>query len=292
MGSLPLVTIPATEIRNVSSSYVNQQFKISIALPNSYATNDGKSKKYPTIYLLDGNFYFGTVTEMTRIMAYCGADPEVIIVGIGYPLPESVEQSEEFFKLVWGVRSRDLTPFKDEEWEKEQVESLSLDYIETGGAAQYLEFVKKELIPLIDAEYRTDTSYRVLVGHSFGGLFVLHALLNETDLFQGFVAASPSLWFADRSFFSSEDNYAQTHDDLQANLYLSVGQNEEKEWGIELGMVSNLIRFSAILESRDYKGLIITNQVFENLNHCEAVGPGLQLGLKWIFSKVQPETKE
>jgi len=278
---LPPANLPATEVRKITSRYVNQEYKISVALPDSYADKDSNDRKYPTVYVLDGNFCFGTVTEAARLLPRCGSFPEVIVVGIGYPANGSVGQAKESFKQLWGLRSRDLTHVTSEAWENKQREDRSLDYIATGGASQFLRFVKKELVPLIDSEYRADTSCQVLAGHSLGGLFVLYTLFHESDLFQGYVAASPSLWFGERSIFSTEDKYAQKKNDLPVKLYLCVGQKEE---GKESGMVSNLFRLSALLESRGYNSLTIKNQVFENLNHCESAAPGIQFGLMWIFS--------
>lgn len=289
MDSPPPFVLQATEVKNIFSTFVNHEFQVSIALPQSYTSEQAADKKYPTIYLLDGNFYFGTVTEICRVMPFCGSMPEVIVVGIGYPIDASVDQMDTSFKLVWGARGRDLTPIVDEAWEKEQIEGMGLDYIASGGADPFLQFVKKELIPVIESDYRTDSSHRILAGHSFGALFVLYALFHETSLFHGYVASSPSLWFGDKAMFGTEEIYAQKHDDLLANLFLSIGQNEENAGS---GMVSNLFRFLALLKSREYDGLTIKNQVFNDLNHCESIAPGLLLGIKTAFSMGKPEINE
>jgi uncharacterized protein len=279
----------ATEVKYMTSTFVDQKFQVSIALPQSYANEHAADRKYPTIYLLDGNFYFGTITEICRAMPFCGSMPEVIVVGIGYPIEESVGQMDAAFKQIWGARGRDLTPVADEEWEQEQIERMGVEYIASGGASSFLQFMKKELIPLIDTEYRTDSSHRILAGPSFGGLFVLHALFHEPSLFHGYVASSPSLWFGDKAIFTTEADYAQNHDDLAASLFLSVGQKEEKAGS---GMVSDLFKFSALLESRKYGGMTVKNQVFNDLNHCESIAPGLLLGIKAVFSMGKPETNE
>lgn len=184
-------------------------------------------------------------------------------------------------KELWGLRTRDYTPVTDKEDEERQKEEMYLDYIASGGADQFLQFIQRELIPIVAFKYRTDTSNQTLVGHSLGGLFALHTLFHEPDMFQGYVVASPPLLFGDNCIFSAENDYAQKQSDLPAKLYLSVGQ---KEQGTESRMVSNLFRFSAILDSRDYDRLTMKNQVFDNLGHCEALAPGFQSGLKWIFS--------
>lgn len=287
MESLPSFVLQATEVKYMTSTFVDQKFQVSIALPYSYTNGHAAYRKYPTVYLLDGNFYFGTITEICRAMPFCGSMPEVIVVGIGYPIDESVDQMNAALKQIWGARGRDLTPIADKDWEQEQMKGMGVEYIASGGASSFLQFMKKELIPLIDTEYRTDSSHRILAGPSLGGLFVLHALFHEPSLFHGYVASSPSLWFGDKAIFETEADYAQNHDDLPASLYLSVGQQEEKPG---FGMVSDLFRFSALLENRKYGGMKVKNQVFNDLNHCESIAPGLLFGIKAVFSMGKAET--
>lgn len=77
------VTIPDTEIHLISSSNVNQEFSIFVALPHTYAKLDNA---YPTLYALDANGVFGTVTETVRMLTTLNAIPEIIIIGIAYPV--------------------------------------------------------------------------------------------------------------------------------------------------------------------------------------------------------------
>jgi hypothetical protein len=79
------------------------------------------------------------------------------------------------------TRHRDFTPTKAS--------------ANSGGADLYLQFLRKELVPIIDKRFRTDSGRSALVGGSLGGLFVIHALLNEPTLFKSYVAIDPSLWW-------------------------------------------------------------------------------------------------
>jgi hypothetical protein len=63
-----------------------------------------------------------------------------------------------------------------------------------GGADNFVQFFRKELIPYIDNNYKTEP-YRVIVGHSYGGVFVMHALLKDPGLFDGYIAIDPSFWY-------------------------------------------------------------------------------------------------
>ncbi|TFH66787.1 MAG: alpha/beta hydrolase [Gemmatimonadales bacterium] len=90
-----------------------------------------------------------------------------------------------------GDRTRDLTPASE-------TEHAGTGFPTAGGADRFLGFLADELIPHIDSTYRTET-FRVLVGHSIGGLFATHALLTRPDLFRGYVAISPILWWNRKS---------------------------------------------------------------------------------------------
>ena len=138
---------------------------------------------------------------------------------------------------------------------------------------------------IVDMQLRIEGELRA----AMGGLFVLYALFHETGLFQGYVAASPSFWFGDKAILAAEEQYAQDERDLQANLFLCVGEKEER---VGSAMVSDLIRFSALLEGREYARLTLKRQILADLNHCESVAPGLILGLKTVFSMFEPDDTE
>ena len=63
-----------------------------------------------------------------------------------------------------------------------------------GGADKMLSFIKEELIPHIDTAFNT-SPFRILTEHSFGGLFAVHTLINEPELFDAYISISPSIWW-------------------------------------------------------------------------------------------------
>jgi uncharacterized protein len=262
-------TIPATEVLTIKSKIVNQEYRVSIALPYSYASKP--RKRYPVIYLTDANFYFGMVTELTRIMPICGGVPETIVVGIGYPVDEPLDAA---FKQIGSLRDRDFTPFVDTKGQK-------ADRINTGGAGSFLQFIKTELIPLVEAQFRTSSTDRILAGHSAGGWFVLYALFHEPKLFKGYLAASPGVDYLDNVMFKYESQFAKNHKGLPIKLYLGVGELEEK---VEQPWVSTMIQFAAHLESRKYKGFSLTKQIVDNCGHCASTAPTFQAGLQAILT--------
>ena len=266
-------TIPATEINTLESSHVAQEFRISIALPYSYP--EQPERTYPTVYLLDANWYFGMVTETVRIMSLCASLPEVLVVGIGYPADEPLLAN---FPTLWQCRSREYSPIRDEVSVKSDQEWLKVDF-EQGGAANFLRFIHEELLPFIEGAYRATPGDRVLVGHSLGGLFALYALFHQPKLFTKYVAISPSLLFGQGVMFEYERQYAAAHDDLPIELYLGVGLEEEGEFAI----VGDLLRLAATLERRGYKDFKLTKRIYEGGEHCGVTAPLFQAGLQAVL---------
>jgi predicted alpha/beta superfamily hydrolase len=268
MSNLTAAQIPDTEVRILKSSQVKQDYRISIALPYEYL--DFQEKTYPTIYILDANLYFGMFTEISRMLYLCGMT-ESIIVGIGYPLDLPLEES---FNEMMALRSLDLTPVVDEAYEAERTQ-LGMPE-KTGGASKFLSFLADDVIPMVEAEYRTAATDRTLVGHSFGGLFALYTLFQKPTLFRNYIVGSPYLFFGDMVLFDYEERFAEDRTSLPVKLFLSAGELEES---IKQPYVSNLYKFKARLQSRNYADFELTSQIFENCNHSAAIAPMFQFGL-------------
>jgi len=254
--------------------FVNQEYHITVALPASYPAQP--TARYPTIYLLDANWYFGMVTDITRIMARCETFPETIVVGIGYPVDEPLDDA---FKQIWASRQRDFTPTVDHEEEREDQEFAQRP-VTTGGAPHFLQFIREELIPFIEDEYRTDGDQRVLVGHSSGGLFALYTLFHAPNLFRSYIVGSPYLnhgmkQHGERIIFTYEQRFAAHHRQLPVNLYLAIGEHEGSGYPAHM----YLRELSDQLRARGYEGFALTVQTHPNCDHCQSVAPAFQAGL-------------
>ena len=153
-------------------------------------------------------------------------------------------------------------------------------------------FLQEELIPYIDANYLTAKNDITLAGHSFGGLFTLYTLFTATDTFDRYVAMSPSLWYhptwdhEQRLIFDLEQEFydAQNPNNpkLPVEIFLSVGELEPEElW--DLWMVSNLIEFHGVLESRGYKDLDMDMRIIEGLGHVGSYPGAFTRGLVSVF---------
>jgi len=270
-------SIASSRIHTLKPHSTDHTHTISVALPASYLSKP--KKLYPTIYLLDANFHFGMVADMTRHMTLDEDFPETLVVGLGYPPRGSLQST---FDRAFLLRSRDLTPSRDPAAEKMLSKWLKLKSVKTGGAQSMLSFLKSQVIPLIESRYRSDSSRRVLVGHSFGGLFALYALFMDHRLFKGYVAANPSLWYSDGEVFRYEAEYASHHKSLPVKLFLAAGELEE-DWKYQ--MTSTLIRFAGRVRDRRYRALSLTTLVIPNCAHCASTAPAYGAGLHAILGR-------
>jgi hypothetical protein len=101
--------------------------------------------------------------------------------------------------VVIGINStdklRDFTPSHDPRPSESSLYPINQDSSNTsGGASKYALFIKNELIPFIDSSFHTSPN-RILIGHSIAGLMTVNTLLNYTDLFKGYIAIDPSIWW-------------------------------------------------------------------------------------------------
>ncbi len=145
----------------------------------------------------------------------------------------------------------------------------------SGGGQSFRRMIATELIPLIDRRYRT-TPFRILFGHSFGGLFTVDVLLTQPDLFRAYVAASPSLWWDnDRELTLAAREFEQgwvPH----AFLYLSIASESD---------ISRkaFAAFRDCLQAQRGSSLSVVAQSFDDEDHVSSVVPAFYNGLKAVF---------
>jgi hypothetical protein len=248
-ATFPQVTLPDTEVRSLKSSFTGRDYDIYVRFPEGYAQS---AKKYPVLYVLDGQWDFKLLDSIYGGLFYDNFVPEMLIVGITY---SGVDPDYET------LRAMDYTP---------------KGYIPgSGGAPKFLAFFKNELIPFIERNYRADASQRILMGSSFGGSFTLYALFAEPGLFSGYVAASPAVPYGDWAVVRQEAEYASQHTDLPVRLFLSVGEIEE--------LAQPVKDFMETIRERNYTGLEMETLVIAGERHAGNKPEAFNRGLRFIF---------
>lgn len=256
-AQLKRVDIPGSEVKVIHSSVVNQDYELHILLPGSHANS---TKKYPVVYLLDSQWDFPLVKSLYGQQYYDGFIPELIIVGITWAGSNANADS---------LRARDYTPTKESRLPQ------------SGGAANFLAFMKTELFPFIESNYKADKQHRTLMGCSLGGLMTLYALFTATELFEGYVAASPAYSWDRAVIYDYEKKWFEKNNTAPARLYMTMGDVERGLPGYE--------RLVTHLQQRNYRPLSFQSKVLENTGHSGTKAEGFSRGLQYVFEK--PEIK-
>jgi len=151
---------------SINSEILKEKRFLQVFVPQSY--KPGSTHKYDVLYVLDGgNWNTGLINKVQPFVEGEGYMPPTIIVS------------------VLGIdRIKDFTPTHMNDWKT------------SGGAANFLGFIKDELIPYINKTYPSNGD-NALWGHSLGGLFVINSMLNEPNTFKSYIAVDPSLWWED-----------------------------------------------------------------------------------------------
>jgi predicted alpha/beta superfamily hydrolase len=165
--------IASAEIKTFQSKVLGENRTIFIQTPSRMKPTD----QYPVLYLLDGESFIemagGQVKYLTESYKII---PSLIIVGI-----KSTDRFKDLtptHSIIGADGKRDTNKYSP--------------YPTSGGGDKFLEFLREELFPYIEKNYPV-APYRILAGHSLGGLLAIHSFINQPNLFNAYIAISPSL---------------------------------------------------------------------------------------------------
>ena len=232
----------------IHSSVLNEDRNVYIFLPDGYSRSE---ESYPVLYMLysvapDFHFNTGVVAGLSRMRMI----PKMITVA---------------FDL--GDGKRDLTP------------TPSADYGPTsGGADDFLKFIKDELIPFIEKNYRT-APQRLFWSHSIGGLFGVYALLEEPDVFHSVLVSSPWMVYDgnQKYILKNTESFLRKRKEQTNFLYICVGN--------ERNLIPEIEAFLGILEKNKPEGLTWKYVKMPEENHMSILARSLIEGLRAFASK-------
>nr|WP_315476051.1 alpha/beta hydrolase-fold protein [uncultured Undibacterium sp.] len=190
------------------SSIMKEERRVLIHLPEGYSASS--KDRYPVLYLYDAHTQFRTAVTTTEHLSANKLAPAMIVVGI-----------------LHRDRSSDLTVGRD----------LKHGFKTNGRGEEFMDYVEKELIPYIDSKYST-TPYRVLMGHSVGGLSVVHALIHRPQLFNSYISLDGALWWDDQKLVAEAKTALGNNTYEGKALFLATANRMEK--GVDLEQVRKL----------------------------------------------------
>lgn len=242
------------ETIKIRSKIMGEERTILVSVPADY---ERSQERYPVLYMTDGDAHLTHTRGTVDFLVRNGLMPDLIIVGVSNT-----------------DRTRDLTPthaFRTRE------DGTREEIAHSGGGARFVDFFAQELIPYVERHYRTEP-YRILAGHSYGGLFSLYALASRPDLFNAFIAASPSLNFDEDYILRTYEAFLTGRKELRRTLFVTMANEEAGE-----PSPTRLERFHNILSGTAPAGFAWDARLLADEDHGSVVLRSHYWGLRSIF---------
>jgi predicted alpha/beta superfamily hydrolase len=214
------------QLAAVHSPQLGNARDLLVYLPPSYAAADSGDRRYPVVYMHDGQNLFDPATSFAgewavdqTLEAASGSGLETIVVGI---------------PNMGAERSNEYSPF--------------LDPKNGGGSGeQYLRFLAETVKPIVDADFRTlaDRAHTGIAGSSMGGLISLYAFFRYRHVFGFAGVMSPALWFAQHAVL----DWVARQPFAGGRIYIDVGMREGEK------TMNDVLRLRDVLEAKGYRNL-------------------------------------
>ncbi|WP_210489516.1 alpha/beta hydrolase-fold protein [Rufibacter aurantiacus] len=242
----------------VASKVLNEKRGLLVHLPMTEPDVFSPDQKYPVIYVLDGDgSLFYSVVAITEGLSGGSGNfmfPKMIVVGI----PNT-------------DRTRDLTPT----YSTDSTVMPGFLLANSGGGEKFLSFFQRELIPHIETHYPA-APYRVIIGHSFGGLTVLNALVNHRGLFNSFVAIDPSMWWDNLRYSQALKTALRQGTFANKALYVAIANSMEKKFTLQTVTkdqtaatlpIRSILDFDKFLKENPKPGLAYRSKFYPDYDH-------------------------
>ncbi len=251
------ITIGKKEI--IYSKALKENRKIWIYTPDMTSQSLNPGKRYPVLYLLDGDAHFFSTVGIIQQLSQAngnGVLPEMMVVAI--------ENTD---------RLRDLVP--------------SADLNKTNS---FIEFLSSELIPYIDKNYDT-APYKLLVGHSLGGLTAIDILTKHPELFNAYIAIDPSMWYDKRKFLKNAVAQFPKQNMNGKKLFIGTANTMPKGMSLEklktdtsneTQHIRSIFKFDEFLKTNT-NGLLYEQKYYEKERHNTVPLLSKYDGLRFIF---------
>ena len=247
-------------VARLTSSVLGEVREFTVRLPASYGRE--RQRRYPVAYVLDGAPLDAQTFAGAAQLAAAGETPELIVVGI--PNMHRGGRARDFLPPFLSFASRDGTPF-------------------TGAADRFLRFLREELTPRIERDYRT-TRPRLLVGHSLGAIFVCYSLMAAPAFFDARFAHSPAIWRDEDLVAGELARWLTAARGLVSFFYLSIGAKEGDGLGHAYDKLKAVFGAHAAAAGLRWQANVTPDAVHET-NVALATVPSLRA---WVTSQPRP----
>lgn len=210
------------ETFTINSKILGEARRLNVYLPPGYAA--APQARFPVLYMPDGGLAedFLHVAGLVQVGVGNGTMRPFILVGI-----ENTQRRRDMTGPTENANDRKIAP-------------------RVGGSEAFRSFIRREVMPEVQARYRT-TKETAIVGESLAGLFVVETFLLEPDLFDTYIAFDPSLWWNDQKLVADAATRLRTGKYSERTLYFA--SSDEK------GIIRGTERFADILSKNAPRGL-------------------------------------
>ena len=233
-----------------SSYKLGETRRLKIQLPRDYETNTEKS--YPIVIVLDANYLFEPVAGNVDYFGYWEDMPEALVVGI-----------------MQGDSRYDDCYYDD------------TNFMPADLGADFFEFIGMELVPFIDANFRT-AKFIIAVGHDLTASYINYYLFKDPPLFNGYIALSPDL------APMMDDRLPKRIPNIPQKLfyYLATGTDDIQD----LQLVAQELNTALSSLKSEQFNYYFDN--FEGATHYSLVARAIPSALEKIFSVYRPISKQ
>lgn len=245
--------VPGSQVYKVYSEHVQQLYELRVSVPGEYQANPDKA--YPVIYVLDGQWNFTIVSDIVGKLAYDGMIPQAIVVAI-----------------TWGAEGDDPGALRVRDFLPTANAGLPL----SGGAERFLMAIEDELLPFVDAEYRTSDT-RMLIGSSFGGIFSSYAMFKAPHLFSGTIATAAPYAVEEALFTSELEQFESRRGFKGKRAYVAVGALDLNKPGVKI--------FARELRRNKPKRFKTKLEVVSGMGHAGVEPIAYAKGLQYVFKR-------
>ena len=229
---------------SIKSEILKQSRKIDIFIPDGY---DAKNVKFPVIYVLDADGRDQHIVPTARFLFMNNKMPRAIVVGV-----MNIDRNHDFLP------------------------DSSSSAKSGGGADNFVSFFRNELVPYVDKNFKTE-NFRILVGHSYGGLFAMHCLLTDPELFDAYMAIDPSFWYKNQMQVKSAAAEFQKSKNWKRSIFIT-GREGDGMKSMGINAMEKVLKGSA---PKDLSWKITS---YRNEDHGSVTFKSAYDGLRYIFN--------
>lgn len=254
------------------SKILQEDRLVYIHCPKPDSTN--KDKKYPVLYLMDGESHFEILSQYADYLSRWDVSviPEMIVVGI-----------------VNTKRTRDLTPTSSIINYFGKPDTAAISWMKpSGGNENFLQFIRQELMPYISSHYNTEL-YSILAGHSFGGIAAINCMLTHPDMFNAYIAVSPSLWWDNQYLLKLAEKKLINGDILNKKLFYSdASEGVQDSSSFHL----NLLQLDSLLKNKKIARLDLMYKYYPTETHMTEPVTAYYDALRFIYREWKEPVKK